>query len=221
VLSQPCDVTALPGFGEGWVSVQDTASQLVAEVLPLQGEARVLDACSAPGGKTCALLEAHPQLQVLALDADASRLGRVRDNLARLQLQAEVGQGDLTQEHSFAPESFDAILLDVPCSGTGVVRRHPDIKLLRTPEEVAVLVQKQKALLAAAWPLVREGGYLLYSTCSVLRAENDEQIMSFLSEHSATALPPEVPGAARSAVGTQLFPAAGSHDGFYYALLRK
>jgi len=222
VLAQPCDVHALPGFGVGWVSVQDSASQLVPTVLPLQTNARVLDACAAPGGKTCALLEAHPTLDVTALDAEPSRLMRVQDNLTRLQLRATVDEGDITQFHPFLPASFDAVLLDVPCSGTGVIRRHPDIKLLRTPSEVAVLVEKQRALLAAAWPLLREGGYLLYSTCSVLKAENDGQIATFLADHpAAKALPPEIPGATRSAVGTQLFPSPGGHDGFYYALLRK
>jgi 16S rRNA (cytosine967-C5)-methyltransferase len=221
-LAKPCDVLTLPGFHEGWVSVQDAASQMVAELLPVAGTARVLDACSAPGGKTCALLEAHPQLKVLALDADVSRLERVRDNLARLQLQAEVAAGDLTQPHQYVPESFDAILLDVPCSGTGVIRRHPDIKLLRTPEEVAALVVKQRALLDAAWPLLREGGHLLYSTCSVLRAENDAQIAAFVADHAdADAVPLTVPGAQPVEVGAQLLPERGGHDGFYYALLRK
>jgi ribosomal RNA small subunit methyltransferase RsmB len=222
LLAQPCEVRSLPGFAEGKVSVQDAASQLVAEVLPVSGTQRVLDACCAPGGKTCALLEAHPELDVIALDVDASRLQRVHDNLSRLRLSASVAQGDISQQHAFEPASFDAILLDVPCSGTGVIRRHPDIKLLRTPAEVAGLVEKQRALLEAAWPLLREGGYLLYSTCSVLRAENDEQIAAFVAAHpTAQVLPPELPGAMRSEVGTQLFPQVGGHDGFYYALLRK
>ncbi|MDR0779666.1 MAG: 16S rRNA (cytosine(967)-C(5))-methyltransferase RsmB [Pseudomonadales bacterium] len=223
-LMQPCDVLALPGFDAGWISVQDAASQLVAELLPLHDTARVLDACAAPGGKTCALLEAHPRLQLVALDADASRLTRVRENLARLQLNADVTEGDLTQAHPYAPASFDAILLDVPCSGTGVIRRHPDIKLLRTPEEVAALIRKQRALLDAAWPLLRSGAHLLYSTCSVLHAENAAQIAAFLTGHSdAHALPLTVPGAqlAPAEIGAQLLPASGGHDGFYYALLKK
>jgi 16S rRNA (cytosine967-C5)-methyltransferase len=221
-LMKPCDVLALPGFREGWVSVQDAASQMVAELLPVSGIARVLDACAAPGGKTCALLEAHPQLELLALDADAARLERVRDNLARLQLRAEVAAGDLTQPHAHAPESFDAILLDVPCSGSGVIRRHPDIKLLRTSEEVAALVTKQRALLEAAWPLLRKGGHLFYSTCSVLRVENDAQLAAFVAHHpDARALPLAVPGAQMPEIGAQLLPTRGGHDGFYYALLGK
>ncbi|HWK53904.1 MAG TPA: 16S rRNA (cytosine(967)-C(5))-methyltransferase [Hyphomicrobiales bacterium] len=260
-LAQPVDVRTLSGFLEGRCSVQDAASQLVATLLPVANDMQVLDACAAPGGKTCALLETHPDLRVWAMDADATRLERVRDNLTRLHLNARLRQGDLTRtatlggtgtEHANGtptrkeavseppagqppdnpgdpwktatalPSHFDAILLDVPCSGTGVIRRHPDIKLLRTPAEVEALRQKQAALLRAAWPLVRQGGHLFYSTCSVLREENEGQITAFLADHAdAQALPLNVPGAQETAVGAQLLPRVGGHDGFYYALLRK
>ncbi|MDR2213372.1 MAG: 16S rRNA (cytosine(967)-C(5))-methyltransferase RsmB [Pseudomonadales bacterium] len=221
-LSKPCDVHSLPGFSEGWVSVQDAASQLVAEILPLTGSERVLDACAAPGGKTCALLEAWPELDLIAQDAEAARLERVRDNLTRLKLNAQVTCGDLTQTPSYAAACFDAILLDAPCSGSGVIRRHPDIKLLRTPEEVSALAQKQRALLEAAWPLLRRGGRLLYSTCSVLSSENAAQIAAFLADHAdAQALPLAIPTAQEVKTGAQLLPQQGGHDGFYYALLFK
>jgi 16S rRNA (cytosine967-C5)-methyltransferase len=221
LLDQPRDVHALPGFAEGLVSVQDEASQLVAQVLPLTPGLRVLDACAAPGGKTCALLEAEASLKIVALDKEERRLPRMRDNLARLGLQAEVHRGDITTE-SFAHESFDRILLDVPCSATGVIRRHPDIKVLRTEEEVAALCRTQRALLHAAWPLLAPGGLLLYSTCSVLAAENAEQAARFLDEASTAGLEPLLlSGDAPCIAGIQLLPSPGGHDGFYYALLRK
>jgi len=222
ILAAPCDVHRLPGFAEGLVSVQDEASQLVVPLLKLAPGLRVLDACAAPGGKTCALLEAEPTLQLLAIDNEERRLSRVRDSLARLGLQAEVQCNDITQDHALAPDSFDRILLDVPCSATGVIRRHPDIKLLRTEAEVAVLVQRQSELLTAAWRLLKPGGYLLYSTCSLLKAENSSQISAFL-RRAPDALAEPLPGrfAATLEPGLQLFPVNGSHDGFYYALLRK
>ncbi len=221
-LAQPMDAVGLPGFVEGMVSVQDEASQLVASVLPLTPGLRVLDACAAPGGKTCALLEAEPTLQVLALDNEARRLPRILQNLDRLQLHAEVRCADITQEPAAEFGRFDRILLDVPCSATGVIRRHPDIKLLRTPAEVELLVAKQRALLAAAWPLLATGGYLLYSTCSLLKAENSAQIAQFV-EHHADAEPValSIEAALACDFGVQLLPQADGPDGFYYALLRK
>lgn len=221
LLDSPCDVRTLPGFAEGLVSVQDEASQLVAQLLPLGPGLRVLDACAAPGGKTCALLEAEPGLHILALDKEERRLPRMRDNLTRLAQQAEVRCGDITTD-SFLAESFDRILLDVPCSATGVIRRHPDIKLLRTETEVTALYQTQQALLRAAWPLLVPGGYLLYSTCSVLAEENHLQIERFLAEQPAAKIQPlEIPAARLCAAGLQLLPIPGGNDGFYYALLRK
>jgi 16S rRNA (cytosine967-C5)-methyltransferase len=223
LLQTPRDVHALPGFAEGCVSVQDEASQLIAQILPLAPGARVLDACAAPGGKTCALLEAEPELNILALDREERRQPRMRDNLARLGLQAEVRRGDITAE-SFAAEAggFDCILLDVPCSATGVIRRHPDIKVLRTETEIAALCQIQHTLLRAAWPLLAPGGLLLYSTCSVLAAENSDQVRRFLDDEATAelqALP--ISGNVPCAAGTQLLPLPEGNDGFYYALLRK
>lgn len=219
-LARPTDAATLPGFVEGMISVQDEASQLVATLLPLAAGLRVLDACAAPGGKTCALLEAEPSLQILALDNEARRLPRIQQNLDRLGLTADVRCADITQSADFG--SFDRILLDVPCSATGVIRRHPDIKVLRTPAEVESLVQKQRALLNAAWPLLNAGGYLLYSTCSLLEAENSGQLSAFVAaHHDAEAVPLAVNGAQNCAVGIQLFPQPDGWDGFYYALLRK
>lgn len=221
LLNAPCDVRTLPGFAEGFVSVQDEASQLVAQMMPLAPGLRVLDACAAPGGKTCALLEAEPGLNILALDKEERRLPRIRDNLARLGQRAEVRCGDITAD-AFPVESFDRILLDVPCSATGVIRRHPDIKLLRTDIEVTVLCQKQRSLLRAAWPLLAPGGYLLYSTCSVLADENHRQIERFLAEQpSALIQALTIPAARLCTAGWQLLPTPDGHDGFYYALLRK
>jgi 16S rRNA (cytosine967-C5)-methyltransferase len=221
-LAQPMDTAVLPGFIEGLVSVQDEASQLVATLLPLAPNLRVLDACAAPGGKTCALLEAEPSLQVLALDNEARRLPRMQQNLERLGLHADVRCGDITQESAATLGMFDRILLDVPCSATGVIRRHPDIKVLRTSAEVDALVAKQQALLQAAWPLLTPGGYLLYSTCSLLKAENSDQLQRFVATTpAAVAVPITVAGALACEVGVQLLPQEGGHDGFYYGLLLK
>ncbi|MEY4642992.1 MAG: ribosomal small subunit methyltransferase [Pseudomonadota bacterium] len=221
LLAAPCDVSLLPGFDEGLVSVQDEASQLIAEILPLAPGLRVLDACAAPGGKSSALLEAEPTLRILALDREERRLTRMRDNLARLGQQADVRCGDITVD-SFAIDSFDRILLDVPCSATGVIRRHPDIKLLRSAAEVAALCNIQHALLRAAWPVLAPGGYLLYSTCSALADENQRQIQRFLAEHPAAQLQPLAQiGAVPGACGLQLLPTPDGPDGFFYALLRK
>ncbi|HEY0962411.1 MAG TPA: 16S rRNA (cytosine(967)-C(5))-methyltransferase RsmB [Pseudomonadales bacterium] len=222
VLEAPCDVHELPGFDAGLVSVQDEASQLITQVLPLAPNLRVLDACAAPGGKTCALLEAEPSLHIVALDREERRLPRMRDNLARLGLHADVRCGDITADNDFARESFDRILLDVPCSATGVIRRHPDIKLLRSAAEVVSLCEMQGALLRAAWPLLAPGGLLLYSTCSVLAAENAQQVARFVEAHAtAELLPLPIASAVPSTCGIQLLPTPGGPDGFYYALLRK
>lgn len=221
-LGQPMDAMVVPGFVEGLVSVQDEASQLVATLLPLAPQLRVLDACAAPGGKTCALLEAEPSLQVLALDNEARRLPRIAQNLERLGLQADMRCADITQTSAITFGLFDRILLDVPCSATGVIRRHPDIKVLRTPAEVEVLVLKQRALLDAAWPLLKDSGYLLYSTCSLLKVENSGQISQFLATHAdAEHIALDVAGSLPCDVGVQLAPRAGGTDGFFYALLRK
>ncbi|WP_111413433.1 16S rRNA (cytosine(967)-C(5))-methyltransferase RsmB [Billgrantia lactosivorans] len=225
-LEKPCDVQALPGFAEGDVSVQDEAAQLAAELLgpalaPRPG-GRVLDACCAPGGKTAHLLELF-DIELLALDSDAVRLARVEETLERLGLSATLVHADATVRDWWDGSLFDAILLDAPCSGTGVIRRHPDIKRLRRPSDIARLAALQARLLDNLWPLLRPGGTLLYATCSVLREENDEQVGAFLERTpDASVTTPEGVGWGRVVgPGRQLLPQPESHDGFFYARLRK
>lgn len=222
ILNSPCDVALLPGFSDGMVSIQDEASQLVAALLPLAPGLKVLDACAAPGGKTCALLEAQAGLDLTAMDNEPRRIMRIQENLGRLVLVATVICGDICTDSNPGAETFDRILLDVPCSATGVIRRHPDIKLLRTPDEVSRLVQTQADLLHAAWPLLKPGGFLLYSTCSTLKAENTDQIALFVMAMStAEHVRLDIADSTSCEFGTQLFPKINSHDGFFYALLRK
>jgi len=177
-LLQPCDVTTLPGFKDGRVSVQDEAAQLAADLLELAPGQRVLDACAAPGGKTCHLLEVEPTLaEVVAVDLEAKRLARVRENLDRLQLDATLIAADGRDTGAWWDgQPFQRILLDAPCSATGVIRRHPDIKLTRKPEDIPALAHLQGELLDALWPTLAPGGILLYATCSVLPTENSETI---------------------------------------------
>ena len=222
-LAQPVDVAELPGFHAGQVSVQDEAAQLAAQLLPLAPGDRVLDACAAPGGKACHLLEHHPQLALTAMDVDPERLGRVRENLSRLGLQAELVTGDAAQPPAVLRlGQFQGILADVPCSATGVIRRHPDIKLLRRPADLAAMARQQVEILEGLWPLLATGGHLLYVTCSILATENHEVVMRFLQGHEDARLL-ELPvhsGQTRPA-GRQWLPAADGSDGLYYALLRK
>jgi len=219
-------LSEVPGFAAGRVSVQDSSAQLAAQLLePRPGE-RVLDACAAPGGKTGALLElAGGELQLTALDSDAQRLGRVADNLKRLGREARLVHAEL----GVAPdwwdgELFDAILLDVPCSGTGVIRRHPDIKLLRRASDIAGFAARQLGLLRACWPLLRPGGRLLYVTCSILPAENSSVVAAFVAgqpgviERGLPGAKARCPPLWRCPYGWQLLPGAGG-DGFYYACL--
>ncbi|MCE8033857.1 MAG: 16S rRNA (cytosine(967)-C(5))-methyltransferase RsmB [Halomonas sp.] len=226
VLEKPCDVQALPGFAEGDVSVQDEAAQLAAELLgpalaPRPG-GRVLDACCAPGGKTAHLLELF-DIELLALDSDAVRLARVEETLERLGLSATLAHADATQRDWWDGTPFDAILLDAPCSGTGVIRRHPDIKRLRRSSDIPRLAELQARLLDNLWPLLRPGGTLLYATCSVLREENDEQVRAFLERtgNAEVTTPEEVNWGRLTGPGRQLLPEPESHDGFFYARLRK
>jgi len=223
VLATPMDVSGIPGFAEGEVSVQDEAAQLAARLLdPRPGE-RILDACAAPGGKACHLLERCSEIDLLALDVQASRLQRVQENLDRLGLRATVQEGDATTLIGWwDAKLFDAILVDAPCSGTGVLRRHPDIKVLRRPGQILELVQNQMGILITAWSVLRGGGRLLYATCSVLPEENDMLIGKFLKVvEDATEQPIEISGALRREHGVQLLPQVGGNDGFYYALLQK
>ncbi|MEX2366878.1 MAG: 16S rRNA (cytosine(967)-C(5))-methyltransferase RsmB [Pseudohongiellaceae bacterium] len=220
---QPVPVNSLPGFTQGLVSVQDEASQLAATLLRPEAGMRVLDACAAPGGKTCALLELEPDLQLLALDNDAERLARVQSNLERLNLNAELQCADAGALDSwYQGEAFDRILLDAPCSATGVIRRHPDIKLLRTESQVRDLTSRQADLLSALWAALKPGGIMLYSTCSTLIEENSLQIANFIGRFpDARALPLVVDWGLACQYGRQLLPGQANCDGFYYALLEK
>ncbi|NGP53466.1 16S rRNA (cytosine(967)-C(5))-methyltransferase RsmB [Thioalkalivibrio sp. XN8] len=221
-LAAPLPVESLPGFAAGDVSVQDGAAQLAAGLLAPAAGMRALDACAAPGGKACHLLERHPGLDLTALDVAPDRLERVRENLARLGLAARVVAGDATDPAGWWDgRPFDRILLDAPCSGTGVIRRHPDIKLLRRPGDVAQLAARQAAMLEALWPLLAPGGRLLYATCAVLKPENSAQAAAFLARHpEARALDLGEPGwGRRSGPGRQLLSGEAGVDGFYYACL--
>lgn len=223
VLTRPVPVAALPGFAEGWVSVQDAAAQWAAILLDAHAGERVLDACAAPGGKAAHIIERTPDAMLTALDKDPARLLRVEQGFARLGLTAQLRVADASRPADWWDgRPYDAILLDAPCSGTGVIRRHPDIKLHRTPDDVARLREAQAALLAALWPLLARGAKLLYATCSVLPSENEEQIMQFRARHhDAIEVPLTIPGAIQRPAGLQILPGSADMDGFYYACLRK
>ena len=215
------NVTALPGFPDGSCSVQDEAAQLAAEFLAPQSGERVLDACAAPGGKTCHLAELA-DIDLTAVELEANRIPRIHENLARLQLQAEIIQADASQPNQWwNGEPFDAILLDAPCSATGVIRRHPDIKLLRRREDIDALVELQQQILTQCWRMLKPGGRLLYATCSVLPQENRLQIERFLEQRDDASLQALTAPGNVEQTGLQLLPTEDSHDGFYYALLTK
>lgn len=223
-LSSAMEVQSLPGFDEGWVSVQDSAAQIAAGLLSLKPGLRVLDACCAPGGKTCHILETEPNLSsCVAMDVDLKRLERVKDNLRRLDLKASVVQGDALFPASWWDgQLFDRILLDAPCSATGVIRRHPDIKLLRTPKDIFEITQIQKQMLHALWPLLAPGGLMLYATCSVIQAENQLQIDEFLASNpDCEAILGEMPWGKATGHGRQILPGDEGMDGFFYSLLKK
>ena len=224
MLKKPVPVETLPGFSEGVVSVQDGAAQLAPGLLALAPGMRVLDACAAPGGKTAHILEAGPEITGLtAIDIDGRRLQRIAENLSRLSLQAQLLQGDAGKPSAWWDgQLYDRILLDVPCSATGVIRRHPDIKLLRKAEDVATLVSRQSGLLQALWPLLAPGGMLLYCTCSVLSAENAGQIARFLEMQADAGDVPISAAWGRCCLhGRQILPGENEMDGFYFACLRK
>ena len=230
-LAEPSDVGALPGFAEGWISVQDAAAQLAPRFLGAAAGMRVLDACAAPGGKACHLLELEPGIAgLVALDVDAGRAARIESNLARLGLAATVRTGDARKPADWWDgRPFERILLDVPCSGTGVIRRHPDIKLLRRPDDIPGFAARQAELLAAAWDLLAPGGRLVYASCSVLRAENAAVVAVFLdrearavdvTESARLLLPGALPWQL-AGPGCALASGAVDADGFYYACLEK
>ncbi|UOK38669.1 16S rRNA (cytosine(967)-C(5))-methyltransferase RsmB [Pseudomonas palleroniana] len=224
VLEAATDVRSLPGFAEGWISVQDEAAQLAADLLDLAPGQRVLDACCAPGGKTCHILEVEKDLAgVIAVDLEAKRLVRVRENLARLGLNADLIAADGRDTASWWDgKPFQRILLDAPCSATGVIRRHPDIKLTRQPDDIEALAVLQGELLDALWPTLEVGGILLYATCSTLPTENTEVIQAFLARTSgARELDLATAAGIKQPHGRQLLAQEGGHDGFYYAKLIK
>lgn len=223
-LNEGVGVERLPSFTEGFVSVQDEAAQLAASLLAAKREHRILDACAAPGGKTCHLLETVPDLNhLLALDCDQRRLDKVSDNLARLGLNASLACGDAARpEKWWDGKPFDRILLDAPCSAIGVIRRQPDIKLLRSSEEVNKIVALQARLLSALWPLLKPGGRMLYATCSVLPEENSQQIAQFIAAHlDAKEIVIDATWGSACDFGRQILPGQDNMDGFYYALLVK
>ncbi len=223
-LEHPCEVSALPGFGAGTCSVQDEASQLAAPLLRPEDHCRILDCCCAPGGKTGHLLELmHGDASLDALEIDVDRLRRVQQNLSRLCLEANLLQGDATNPSQWwQGEQYDAILLDAPCSASGVIRRHPDIKLLRNPGDISKLNRLQGQLLASLWPCLRPGGLLLYTTCSVFEEENDGIVGAFTTgTHDAKLLPLNPLWGIATQWGRQLLPESGANDGFFYALMQK
>ncbi|MEB7886929.1 16S rRNA (cytosine(967)-C(5))-methyltransferase RsmB [Serratia fonticola] len=218
-LLAPCPVTDLPGFSEGWVTVQDASAQGCVDLLDPQNGEQILDLCAAPGGKTTHILEAAPKAHVLAVDIDEQRLSRVKENLLRLRQHAEVRQGDgRTPQEWCGDRLFDRILLDAPCSATGVIRRHPDIKWLRRDSDIAELAALQSEILQAIWPRLKPGGVMVYATCSILPQENSEQIAAFLQRHGDAKL---VETGDVQSPGKQNLPHPEDGDGFFYAKLIK
>ena len=221
---KPADITALPGFADGFFSVQDEAPQLAAMLLNAEPGMHILDACAAPGGKTCHILERlDNRAELVAVDIDPHRLERVRQNLDRLQLSATLKAADISRPQSWWDgRPFDRILADVPCSATGVIRRHPDIKLLRRADDIAALAERQYRILQTLWPMLAPGGILLYATCSILPQENSDIIARFLAHNNdAGEIAIKADCGIVSPHGRQLLPQTAGHDGFYYAALKK
>lgn len=217
-LAAPCDVTKLPGFEKGWVSVQDAAAQLSLHYLQPQDGELILDCCAAPGGKTAHILERTQGSEVVAIDCDDTRLKRVHDNLKRLNLSAKVVCGDARYPQEWWQGSqFDRILLDAPCSATGVIRRHPDIKWLRRAEDIAALAELQREILDAMWQQLKPGGTLVYATCSITPQDNVLQVKDFLARTSDA----QLVGSELDNPGRQILPGEEDMDGFYYAVLTK
>ncbi|MBI5447790.1 MAG: 16S rRNA (cytosine(967)-C(5))-methyltransferase RsmB [Gammaproteobacteria bacterium] len=216
------EVMQLPGFAEGKVSVQDASAQFAGTLLELSPHQRVLDMCAAPGGKTMHLLEQEDSIALFAIDQDASRLLRVEENLKRANLQATLICADASKQETWWDKRyFDRVLLDGPCTATGVIRRHPDIKWLRQQEDVEKIVTLQRQLLHTAWTVLKEGGILIYCTCSILKCENVDQIREFLSSHQdAEEIKIDAVGGVEVSIGKQILPSF-ENDGFYYVKLRK
>lgn len=226
VIDKPLPVEGLPGFAEGAVSVQDGAAQQAAPLLDVQPGQRVLDACAAPGGKTCHILELQPEVaELVAVDQDPTRLTRIQQNLTRLQVNAKLVAGDARHpERWWDSVPFDRILLDAPCSALGVIRRHPDIKYLRSAADISAVAQVQYQLLSKLWPVLKSGGMLLYVTCSVLKQENEQPVKRFLTEQAdarSATVPFPWQDRPHSELGAQILPGEQGMDGFYYACLYK
>jgi 16S rRNA (cytosine967-C5)-methyltransferase len=216
-------VSRIPGFENGWLSVQDPAAQLARDLLNPADDERILDACAAPGGKTAHLLESCRGLKLTALDKQAERVDQIHQNLERLSLTADTLTGDAgAPEQWWDKIRFNKILLDAPCSATGVIRRHPEIKWLRSREQVDAVVKTQAALLAALWPLLEPGGVFVYATCSILQRENEAQIQGFLKQHKdAESVTIKAEWGTALTFGRQIMPGETQMDGFYYAVLCK
>ena len=224
VLDQNGHIPDLLGFDEGWFSVQDEHAQLAAQLLPDLNGKVVIDACAAPGGKTAHLLEKFDLKRLIALDQDEKRLERVYENLDRLQLSDLTQLDVLTADASTwqSPEAADCIVLDAPCTATGVMRRHPDIRLLRQTGDVAVTVELQAKILNNLWQQLKVDGVLLYITCSILKAENEQQMQSFFNAHpEAEEVKIKADWGIEQQYGRQCLPEPGRGDGFYYCLIRK
>jgi 16S rRNA (cytosine967-C5)-methyltransferase len=222
-LDKPTDIGEVPGFEQGLVSVQDAAAQMAAQLLAADNEERVLDLCAAPGGKTCHLLESAGNIELVAVELDPKRMQKVQQNLDRLDLHARLIVADATDTRSWWDgRPYDRILIDAPCSASGVIRRHPDIKSLRQESDLVELAEIQQQILRQAWRMLKPGGTLLYATCSVFRVENEQQIESLMCSHAdveEVAIDQNWGLACR--YGRQLLPGTEDSDGFYYARLRK
>lgn len=221
-LETPCGVEKLPHFDQGFVSVQDEAAQLAAHILSVEKNNRLLDACAAPGGKLCHLLEMHADVHADAVEIDDRRIVRIEENLQRLNLHANIITGDAAETNWWAGELYDRILLDAPCSATGVIRRNPDIKLLRRNEDIVGLATLQLRILNNIWGMLQPGGQLLYATCSVFPQENERIIERFLKlQPDAIHQKIDATWGEERSFGRQLFATEGGPDGFYYALLSR
>ncbi|WP_415902421.1 16S rRNA (cytosine(967)-C(5))-methyltransferase RsmB [Neptuniibacter sp. QD29_5] len=222
-LAESINIETLPGYSVGAFSVQDEAAQLSADLLDLQPGQRVLDACAAPGGKLCHILEHEPKLaQVDAVELEQKRISRVEENLKRLRLKANLKVADAATQTWWDGTEYDRILLDAPCSATGVIRRNPDIKYLRQGEDIHETAKLQRAILDNCWSMLKPGGKLLYATCSIFPQENGRLIKQFVTQTAnAKHLPIKAEWGIEQEYGRQLFPQSNGHDGFYYALLEK
>ena len=221
-LAHPQGVETLPGFAEGWFSAQDEASQIATTLLDITPGARILDACAAPGNKSAHLLERHDDIELVSIDIAPSRTSLTQRDAARLGVPLEITEGDATDLEWWDTRPFDCILVDAPCSATGTLRRHPDIKLHRTPAQVRAASELQAAILSNLWQTLAPGGTLLYCTCSTLPAENDTVVRDFLTATSGVEIDRvDIPFGQPTPFGRQLLPTLGGHDGFYYSRLIK